>query len=39
MGNETSYDTGAITSMIVSAHTGECSEIDLARPAQEGGIS
>ena len=39
MGNETSYDTGAITSMIVSAQANERGETDLARQAQDGGIS
>ena len=39
MGNETSYDTGAITRMIVSAQNRERHETDLARHAQEGGVS
>jgi hypothetical protein len=35
MGNETSYDTGAITRMIVSAQNRERHETDLARKIQE----
>lgn len=39
MGNETSYETGAITSMIVSAQNKERCETGLTRQAQEGGVS
>ena len=39
MGNETSYDTGAITRMIVSAQNRERQETDLGRQAQVTGIS
>jgi hypothetical protein len=39
MGNETSYETGAITRMVVSAQKWERHEIDLGRRAQERGIS
>jgi CubicO group peptidase (beta-lactamase class C family) len=35
LGNETSYDTGAITSMIVSAQNRECAETDLVRQTLE----
>ena len=39
MGNETSYDTGAITSIIVSTSASEPGETDLAGQAKEGVIS
>jgi CubicO group peptidase (beta-lactamase class C family) len=39
MGNETNYDTGAITRMIVSAQNMERHETDLGRQAQERCIS
>lgn len=39
MGNETSYETGAITSMMVSVQNRERRETDLGRHAQERGIS
>jgi len=39
MGNETSYDTGAITRMIVSAQNRKRHETDLGKRAQEGGVS
>src|SRR5207248_11236355 len=39
MGNETSYDTAAITEMIVSGQHRERRETELARHAQEGRIS
>ena len=39
MGNETSYETGAITRLIVSGQNGERHETDLASHAQARGIS
>jgi CubicO group peptidase (beta-lactamase class C family) len=39
MGNETSYETGAITRMIVSAQNRDRHETDLGRQSQERGIS
>jgi hypothetical protein len=39
MGNETSYETGAITRMIVSVQNRERGETDLVRQTPEGGES
>jgi CubicO group peptidase (beta-lactamase class C family) len=39
LGNETSYDTGIITSMIVSAQIGKPRETDFARQTQESDVS
>jgi hypothetical protein len=39
MGNETSYETGAITRLLVSGQNGERDETDLASHVQERGPS